>query len=204
MAAGLFLAAAAPMDFRGLHAVFVLHQPAHPHHRGDLIFGHADALAAQIFRLVDAGAFADVDAGMAENPRHEGGNAHISGIACRHRAQVAGERQLGNVEFLEFEGAVENLFRVERKISDRAAFHVHAAVPDRAGAVVIAAGDRYRHIHHRFSLRAALRRRREAIDFLPTCEAEARMAAARSGLRLLFLPARDSFAPKGEQPCYRP
>ena len=42
----LFLAAAAPMDFGGLDAVFVLQHAAHPHHRGDLIFRQADALAA--------------------------------------------------------------------------------------------------------------------------------------------------------------
>ena len=84
LAAGLLLAAAAPMNFRRLHAVFVLHHAAHPDHRGDLIFRHADALAAQVLRLLDAGALADVDAGMAEDARHERRHADI-GRRCRSR-----------------------------------------------------------------------------------------------------------------------
>ena len=151
-APGLLLPAVAPMDFGRLDAVFVLHQAAHPHHRGDLIFGQADALAAQVLRLADAGVLADIDAGMPENARHESGDADIGRGAGRHRAQIARKRQLRDVEFLEFEGAVENLFGIERQIGGRAALDPDASIHDRARAVIIAARNRYRHTDHEGSL----------------------------------------------------
>src|SRR5262249_2886697 len=69
-APGLLLPTVAPMDLVRLDAVFVLHHAAHPDHRGDLIFREADALAAQILRRADACVGADVDAGVAAEPRH--------------------------------------------------------------------------------------------------------------------------------------
>jgi hypothetical protein len=77
------------MDLRRRNAVFVLHHGAHPDYRGNLIFGQADALAAQILRPADSGTVADIDARMAKNPRHEGRNADIGRGAGRHRADVA-------------------------------------------------------------------------------------------------------------------
>jgi hypothetical protein len=56
------------MDLGREHAVFMLHHAAHPHHRGDLVFGQAYALAAQVGRHADAGIGANVDAGMSEQP----------------------------------------------------------------------------------------------------------------------------------------
>jgi hypothetical protein len=85
------LPAVAPMDFGRLHAVFVLQHAAHPDHRRDLIFGQADALAAQVLRLLDAGAGAHIDAGMPEQPRHESGDADVLRRAGRHGADVARE-----------------------------------------------------------------------------------------------------------------
>ena len=88
MPAGLLLAAAAPMNLGRQHAIFVLDQTAHPHHGGDLIFGHADALAAQILRLLYPGSHADIDSGMPENARHESRNANIGCVARRDCAGV--------------------------------------------------------------------------------------------------------------------
>jgi hypothetical protein len=48
MPARLLLPAAAPMNFRRQHAVFMLQHAAHPDHCRDLIFGHADAFAEKI------------------------------------------------------------------------------------------------------------------------------------------------------------
>ena len=123
----------------GLHAVFVLQHAAHPDHRGDLVLGQADALAAQVVRLADAGIGAHIDAGVAEQPRHERRDADIVRRAGRHGADIARERQLGDLELLEAEGAKEDFLRIERQVVDGAALDLHAAVLDRLGAVVIAA-----------------------------------------------------------------
>jgi len=69
----------------------VLHHAAHPDHGGDLIFRQADALAAQVGGRADAGIGADVDAGMPEQPRHEGGDADIGRIPRGNGADVARE-----------------------------------------------------------------------------------------------------------------
>ena len=134
----------------------MLHHPAHPDHRGDLIFRQPDALAAQVFRRADAGIGADVDAGVPEQPRHEGGDADIVRIPRGDGADIARERQLRDVEFLIAERAEEDLLRVERQIGDLAALHLDAAIPDRAGAVIVAACNRYRHLNHGGSSSALL------------------------------------------------
>ena len=146
--ARLLLAAVAPMDLVGLHAVFVLQHAAHPDHGRDLVFGQADALAAQVLRLVDAGVGAHIDAGMPEQPRHERRDADVLRRARGDRADVARERHLRDVEFLELEQPVEDLLRIERQVVDVAALDLHPAVDDRLGAIVVAAGDRYRHVGH--------------------------------------------------------
>ena len=137
------------MDLRRQHAIFVLQHAAHPDYGGDLIFRQTDALALEIGRRADAGIGAHVDAGMPEQARHEGGDADIGRIPRCYRADVARERKLRDVEFLVAEGAKEDLFRIKRQVGDLAAFHLDAAVPDGAGAVVVAARNGYRHLHHR-------------------------------------------------------
>jgi hypothetical protein len=126
----------------------VLHDAAHPYHRGDLIFRQADALALEVGRFANSGVGAHVNAGMPEQARHKSRNADIGGRSSRDRPDVARKRQLGYVEFPVAEGAKENLFGIERQIGDRAAFHRDAAVLDGAGAVIIAAGNGYRHLDH--------------------------------------------------------
>src|SRR5690606_18990045 len=66
--AGFFNAAAAPVDLGRLDAVLILQNAADPDVGGDLVFRHADGLAAQVFRAVDAPVGTDVDAGLAEYP----------------------------------------------------------------------------------------------------------------------------------------
>ena len=154
VAARLLLAAAAPMDVGRFHAILVLHDAAHPHHRGDLVLGQPDALALEVGGRADAGVGAHVDAGMPEQPRHEGRDAHIGRGAGRDGADIARERQLGDVEFLVAEGAEEDLLRVERQVGRRAALDLDAAILDGPAAVVVAAGDRDRHLDHGGSLSA--------------------------------------------------
>src|SRR5262249_6314533 len=146
--ARLLLAAIAPMDLCRLDAIFVLHHAAHPDHGRDLIFGHADALAAQILGLLDARVGADVHARMTEDARDERRNGDVGRGAGRYRAQVARERELRDVELVKLEGAVEGLLRVERQVGDGAAVDLDAAIPDRARAVVIAARDRDGYLDH--------------------------------------------------------
>src|SRR5262249_2900145 len=102
----------------------------------------------EVGRRADAGIGAHVDAGMPEQPRHEGGDADIGRVPRRHRADIARERKLRDVEFLVAEGAKEDLFRIKRQVGDLAAFHLDTAVPDGAGTVVVAARNGYRHLHH--------------------------------------------------------
>src|SRR5205823_5439751 len=116
-------------------------------HRSDLIFGQADQTALQIGGFANAAVGADIDARVAEQPRHESGNAEIGRNAGIDGAQIRAERQLADVEFLVLESAVENLLRLHRQIGDGAAFHRDAAVPNGARAVVIAAGQRNRNLN---------------------------------------------------------
>ena len=78
-------------------------------HLLDLAERESDALAAQVGGGADAGIGADIDAGMPEQPRHEGGDADIGRVARCDRADIARERKLRDVEFLVAEGAKENL-----------------------------------------------------------------------------------------------
>jgi len=63
---GLLLAAGRVAHAVDRHVVVVGQDAADPHRGRHLIFGVADALADQVFRLVDAGVGMDIDAGMAE------------------------------------------------------------------------------------------------------------------------------------------
>jgi len=150
--ARLLLAAAAPVDFLRRDAVLVLEHAAHPHHRGDLVFGQADALAAQVGWRRDAGVAANVHAGMAEDARHEGRDRDISGRSRRHRAQIAAEGKFADVEFLVAEGAEENLLGIERQTRYRASLDPHPPVDDRPGPIVVAACNGYRNVDHQPSL----------------------------------------------------
>src|SRR5262249_13569828 len=148
VAACLLLAAAAPMGLRRLPALFVLQHAAHPDHGGDLIFRQTDALAPEIGRRADAGIGAHIDAGMPEQSRHEGRDAHIGRIPRCDRAHIARKRKLRHVEFLVTEGAKEDFFGIKRQGGDLAAFDLAAAAPVGRRGVVIAARNRYRHLNH--------------------------------------------------------
>jgi hypothetical protein len=79
-----------------------------------LIFRQADPLALQVGSGTDAGIGANIDAGMPEQPRHEGGNADIGRSPRCHGTDIARERKLRDVEFLIAEGAKKDLLGIER------------------------------------------------------------------------------------------
>src|SRR5262249_5131528 len=80
----------------------------------------------------------DIEAAVAEQPRHEDGDRDVVRVAARRRHRVAAHRDFGDVELGELEGAVERLLRLEIDRGDVAALDRGASVEDRAGAVVVA------------------------------------------------------------------
>src|SRR5262245_36123744 len=78
---------------------------------------------------------------MAEQPRHERRDADVLRHAGRHHADEARTGNLGNLELLELEQAVEDFLGIERQKVDGAAVDLDATVLDRLHPVVIAAGD---------------------------------------------------------------
>src|SRR5262249_27905860 len=80
--------------------------------------------------------------------RDERGNPDIFRRPRRDSPDIARERKLGDIEFGVAEGAKENLLGIEGKIGRGAAFHLDATVLERAGAVIVAAGNRYGNVNH--------------------------------------------------------
>jgi len=145
------------MDVGRLDAVFVLQDAAHPYDGGDLVFRKADGLADEVPRRLDAAVGADIDAGMAEDARDESGYADVRGFAGIGDSQIGAEGELADVELLVAEGAEKHLLGLERDVGDVAALHRHAAVLQRAGAVIIAAGDGDRDLNgHRLFLSCSI------------------------------------------------
>ena len=79
-------------------------------------------------RAFDAAVGADVDAAVAEQPRHERRDRDVMRVAARRGQHIAAHRDFGDVELLEFEGAVERFLRLQRDRRDVAALDRHAAV----------------------------------------------------------------------------
>ena len=102
--------------------------------------GRPMRLALEVGRRFDAAVGADVDAGVPEQPRHERRDRDVMRVAAGERQQIAAHRDFGDVEFLEFERAVERFLRRQRDRGDVAALDRRAAVEQRRGAVVVADG----------------------------------------------------------------
>ncbi len=151
--AGMLDAAADPVDVRALDAVIVFQEGARPDIGGELIFRHADFAALEVLRLFHP-VGADIDRGVAERARHEGRHRDIGTIALRRLHRVARHRQFADIELGGAEGAEENLLRHELHIDRIDAVDLHRTVDQRAGAVVVADGDREIELGHGKSLRA--------------------------------------------------
>src|SRR5262249_61938359 len=72
-----FDAAAPPAHRLGLQPEIVLQDAAYPYVGRDLVLGEPDRLPGERQRPVDAAVGADIDAGMAEQARNEGRDAHV-------------------------------------------------------------------------------------------------------------------------------
>src|SRR5215813_14220804 len=138
LAAWLFEAAAPPGDVARLDAVFVLENAPDPDIRRHLVFGQSDRPALEILRALDAAVSADIDAAVAEQPRHERWNGDVMRFSARRRCHVAAHRNFADVEFVELEGAVKRLLGFERYGGDVATLDLGAAVEDGASAIIVA------------------------------------------------------------------
>ena len=101
--------AAAPADLAGMDAIFLGQHAADPDACGLLKIRDADLAALERRRGIDAAVVADIDRGMAEGSRDEGGDADIGPLAARRRQQMCAEGELGDVELAMAEGALEDL-----------------------------------------------------------------------------------------------
>src|SRR5712671_2903731 len=83
LATRLFEAAAPPPDVARLDAVFILENAPDPDIRGHLVFGQPDRSAPEILWASDAAIGADIDATVAEQPRHERRNGEVMRFPAR-------------------------------------------------------------------------------------------------------------------------
>jgi hypothetical protein len=135
------------VDVRRRHAKIVLEDHPRPHVGGELILGHADLLALEVLRLLDAvGAY--IDRGVAERLRHEGGDADIGTVAERGLDGEARQRQLADVEIGRAEGAEEYLLRRQRHEHGIDAVDANGPVDQRTVAVIVADRDGQIEIGH--------------------------------------------------------
>jgi hypothetical protein len=145
---GLVHAGLVPMDRSEIDTVFVREEPTRVDRGGLRPFGHADALAGELFGLCDAGLAADVDRRMAKHARREHRQRDEARVVLRGECRDLGERHLGDVEFAVHEEAVEHFLdrqpqRVEIDARDR-----YRSVDQVAHVVVLADGEREREFRH--------------------------------------------------------
>ena len=109
-------------------------------------------LPLQVLRRLDAGAFAHIDAGVAEDFRQRDRHRHERALPAALERRIGRKRQLGDVELLPVQHALEGLARAKNLDVEIDALGLHPAVDQRAGAVVVPAGERELEVRHRSSL----------------------------------------------------
>src|SRR4051812_15709309 len=129
------------LDVGDLDAEIVGEDAADPDRCGHLVFGRGDAPALEVFGLADAALRRNEDARVAERARREDRDGDERRLIRVERLHVRGERHLGGIELLEARLAPERLLDLERQVDEVDAFHAHAAVGERARAVVGPAGE---------------------------------------------------------------
>src|SRR5215813_2107047 len=115
---------------------------------GRAVLRGADALALEVLRRIDARALAHIDAGVAEDLRERDRHRHERAIAARLQRRVGRERELGDLELLFVQHALEALARPQHLDIEIDAVGLHAPVHQRAGAVIVPAGERELEIGH--------------------------------------------------------
>jgi hypothetical protein len=85
---------------------------------------------------------------MAEHPRERHRHRHERALAAPLQRRVGGERELGDLEFPVVEHALERLARAQDLDIEIDAVGLDAPVHQRAGAVVVPAGERELEVGH--------------------------------------------------------
>ncbi len=141
-----------PLDVAVRDAVLVLKEAARPQRGGLLVLVHADALALQAGRRVDAGVRPHERAGPEERARREYRQRRPVAVPLRRDDRQRRERHLGNVELLVHELAVERLRRRRRRGDEFDPFRLHRPVHHGKAAGI----GRERHAERRFPHHADL------------------------------------------------
>ena len=128
------------MDLIGRYAIVIGEDAADPDVGGDLVLGHADDLAAQVFGPGDALRGVDVDARVAKYPGEKGRDADVLCFATGGHHRVAAHRYLGDIELAVLERTVKGLFGFEHRRDDIDAVDRHATIEQGARAVVAGTG----------------------------------------------------------------
>ena len=129
------------------HAPFMLKRAARPQRAGLLIFGHADALALQVFGLLDPRALAHENVRMKKAARGEDRQADETIVALGHRNDERGERHLRNVEIREAQLAPEQFGGAHDAGGELDPLRLRAPVEHRTGADVFGEGDAESELH---------------------------------------------------------
>jgi hypothetical protein len=104
----------------------------------------AHALALEIARRLDAGARAHINAVVPEDFRERDRDRDEWAISFALQAHIGGERHFGGVEFAGLQHARKRLARPHHPQVEVDAVRLHAAVHERAGAIVVPARQRER------------------------------------------------------------
>ncbi len=111
-------------------------------HTGAVIWysGVAIALADEVLRLADPALRGHEDARLPEAARREHRNGDERRIVARDRHRVRRQRHLGDVEFAVPQHPEERLLDVQVEVVEIDAVGTHGSVRERAGPVVVPAG----------------------------------------------------------------
>ena len=123
------------------HGIFVAQDSANPNGSGELIFGLADLFADQIFGLADAAVAIHENAGMAKGAGRKNGNGYERRVIGKKGHHVGGKRHFRGVEFAVAQHAEEGFLDRESQIVEVDAVDGDAAVDERAGAIIVPAGE---------------------------------------------------------------
>ena len=128
-------------------APFVLKRAARPQRAGLLIFGDADALAFQVFGLLDPRILAHQNMRVEEAPRGENRQRQKAVVALRHGDDEGGERHFRHVEICVAQLPPEQFGGADDAGREVQPFCGDAAVEHGAGARVFGKGDAKRQFH---------------------------------------------------------
>src|SRR5207247_1260716 len=137
-----FLASGPVLAARGIDAGLGLKDSAAPHGRGHLGLRHPDSLAGELLRLADAALRGNENARVTEEARGEHRDRDEGRIIPHERHAIRGQRHLRCIELAVAQHPEKSLLDEEIVVDEVDALGAHAAVGERAGSVVVPAGER--------------------------------------------------------------